>query len=31
MEERRKSLVSAARASNALKMKWGDLDDEDVE
>jgi hypothetical protein len=31
MEERRKSLVSAARTSNALKMKWGDLDDEDVE
>jgi hypothetical protein len=31
MEERRKSLVSVARASNALKMKWGDLDDEDVE
>jgi hypothetical protein len=33
MEERRKSLVtvSAARASNTLKMKWGDLDDEDVE
>jgi hypothetical protein len=31
VEERRKSLVSAARASNALKMKWGDLDDEDVE
>jgi len=24
MEERRKSLVSVARASNALKMKWGD-------
>jgi hypothetical protein len=31
VEERRKSLVSAARASNALKIKWGDLDDEDVE
>ncbi len=31
MEERRKSLVCAARASNTLKMKWGDLDDEDVE
>ncbi len=31
MEECRKSLVSAARASNTLKMKWGDLDDEDVE
>jgi hypothetical protein len=31
MEKRRKSLVSAARTSNALKMKWGDLDDEDVE
>ncbi len=31
MEERRKSLVSVARTSNTLKMKWGDLDDEDVE
>jgi hypothetical protein len=31
MEECRKSLVSATRASNTLKMKWGNLDDEDVE